>query len=531
VVLYVDGLASAQGAALPSNGLLSSSSPVSIGSRQSSTSSGYYNQFDGTLDDVAVYSYALSSNQVLAHYFAALLPPVISEQPTNTTAPEGSAAILYSLAYGPAPLAYQWYETTSGGFVPVTDQTGTNLVLANVSGSYNGSRFQVVVTNAYGAVTSAPAILSVVSGPPYYIADLPAEALVLAGSTATFTVTMGGTAPFTYRWQKGGVDLSDTTQITGSHSNILTIVKAQPGDSGTYQVLVSNSAGGPVASLPEALTVQGALSFNNDGLGWSLNNGATLASNALTLTDGASVSEARSSFFSHPVYIGAFEASFIYQDVGAGGADGMAFVVQNSTQGAAARGGYGGGLGYLGITPSIAIELNLYTAAPGGRGYAFGQNGLNAGPYSPTDPVNIANGNPINVNIQYANGNLELQLSDPASNTAFSTSLNIGSLPALLGTDTAYVGLSGGDGGIPSTQVVSNFTFVSYTALALQTTATNTLVFSWPVSALGYELQQNSDLATTNWVKTAGPVNVVGGQNQVVVPLGSAKVFYRLRLQ
>jgi hypothetical protein len=533
VVIYVDGLLSATGTASPSNGLLSSSNPVTIGSKQTSASSDYENTFNGTIDEPAIYGYALSSTQVLAHYFAALPPPGITMQPTNATAAEGTTAVFYSQAYGPAPLGYQWYDVTSGTPVLLTDQTNSTLVLPNVSGSANGSQFQVVATDPYGTATSAMATLTVISGPPYYLVDLSSEGLVLSGGTATLSVTIGGTAPFTYRWQKNGVDLSDNAQITGSHSNVLTVASAQPGNSGTYQVFVSNNVGGPVPSAQEALTVQGALTFNNDGLGWSLNNGATLGNNALTLTDGAG-SESRCGFFRYPLYIGAFEASFIYQDVGGGGANGMAFVVQNSSQGAAALGGpssYGGGLGYLGISPSVAIQLNIYSAAPGGLGYAYGQNGLNAGPYSLTDPVNLASGNPINVYILYANGNLQLQLSDLVSNTTFSASVDVGSLPTLLGSDTAYIGLTGGDGGIPSTQVVSNFTFVSLTALSLQRTPTNTIVFSWPASALGYALEQNSDLATANWVSTPNPVTVVNGQNQVLVAPSTGNLFYRLRLQ
>ena len=533
VAIYVDGLLSATGAASPSNGLLSTSDPVTIGSKKSSPSGDYVNTFTGTIDDPAIYAYALNSNQVLAHYFASLPPPVITMQPTNVTAAEGTTAFFYSQAYGPSPLTYQWYDVTSGTPVLLTDQTNTTLVLTNVPASASGSQYQVVATNSYGTATSTAASLIVIGGPPYFQVDLPSEGLVLSGGTATLSVTVAGTAPFTYQWQRNGVDLSDNARISGSHSNMLTIASAEAGDAGTYQVLVSNSVGGPVPSAQETLVVQGALTFNNDGLGWSLNNSATLANNALTLTDGTG-SESRSSFFRYPLYVGAFEASFIYQDVGGGGADGITFVVQNSAQGAAATGNgnsYGGGLGYLGISPSAAIEFNIYSAAPGGRGYAYGQNGLNVGPYTSADPVNLASGNPINVYMLYANGNVQLQLSDLVSNTTFSASVSVGDLPALLGSDTAYVGFTGGEGGVTSTQVVSDFTFVSLTALSLQRTPTKTVVLSWPASALGYVLEQNSDLSTSNWVGTTNPVTVVNGQNQVVIAPSAANVFYRLQLQ
>jgi hypothetical protein len=48
---------------------------------------------------------------------------------------------------------------------------------------------------------------------------------------------------------------------------------------------------------------------------------------------------------------------------------------------------------------------------------------------------------------------------------------------------------------------------------------------------VGYVLQQNSNLATTNWVNVTNPASMVNGQNQVVVPVNSSNAFYRLNLQ
>ena len=533
VVLYVDGLLSATASVSPSNGLLSSSEPVTIGSKKTSPTSDYVNTFYGTIDEPAIYAYALSSTQVLDHYFASLPPPVITMQPTNATANEGDSAAFYSQAYGPSPLTYQWYDVTSGTPVALTDQTNSTLLLADVSGSASGNQYEVVATDPYGNATSTPAGLTVLQGVPYFLVDLPAEGLVLSGGTTSLSVTPAGTTPFTYQWQKNGVNLTDSDRITGSQSNVLTIASAQADDAATYQVFVSNNLGGPTPSAQETLIVQGALTFNNDGIGWSLNNGATLGNNALTLTDGSG-SESRCSFFQYPLYIGAFEASFNYQDVGGGGANGMAFVVQNSPQGAAVIGNgssYGGGLGYLGISPSAAIQFNIYSSAPGGRGYAYGQDGNNAGPYSPTDPVGLASGDPINVSILYADGIMQLQLSDLVGNTTFNASVSVGDLPTILGSDSAYIGFTGGDGGVASTQVVSNFTYVSLTALTLQPTTTNAIVLSWPASAIGYVLEQNSNLTTTNWSSTPNAVSVVNGQNQVVATPSAGDVFYRLLLQ
>ena len=66
VTLYVDGASNATAAI--SGGVLSSPNPLTIGSRQSGT--GPFNlNFVGTIDEVAVYNYALSAAQVTNHYF------------------------------------------------------------------------------------------------------------------------------------------------------------------------------------------------------------------------------------------------------------------------------------------------------------------------------------------------------------------------------------------------------------------------------------------------------------------------------
>jgi len=66
--------------------------------------------------------------------------------------------------------------------------------------------------------------------------------------------------------------------------------------------------------------------------------------------------------------------------------------------------------------------------------------------------------------------------------------------------------------------------------LTAQSTATNTVVISWPVSIGGYVLQQQTDVATGAWQNVATPVTQVGGQNQVVITSLAGNAFYRLSL-
>jgi hypothetical protein len=133
-----------------------------------------------------------------------------------------------------------------------------------------------------------------------------------------------------------------------------------------------------------------------DRFSWQLNGGAQLTNNTFTMTDGGN-GQARSAWYLFKQDINAFQASFEYVDVGGGGADGVAFVLQNAPAGVAALGGSGGGLGYTGIAPSFALMINIYSPAPGGPGIqvSTGGVGLGTNTYINTAPANPSSGDPI----------------------------------------------------------------------------------------------------------------------------------------
>ncbi len=96
-------------------------------------------------------------------------------QPTNLTVFAGSAAIFSAFANGTPPLAYHWQRNSTNLFDVgnLSGVTNNILVIMPASTNDNGS-YSLVVTNAYGSITSSIVVLTV---------DLVAADITLASST------------------------------------------------------------------------------------------------------------------------------------------------------------------------------------------------------------------------------------------------------------------------------------------------------------------------------------------------------------
>ncbi|HZM05896.1 MAG TPA: immunoglobulin domain-containing protein, partial [Candidatus Saccharimonadales bacterium] len=448
----------------------------------------------------------------------------IATQPTSQSVDNGgTATFTVAATNGLAPYKYQW--TLNGNNVGPNSATYT----INNASSANAGNYVVIVSDALGqSVASAPFTLAI-NGAPQITSDIQPSSLVLpVGNTAVFSVSATGPGTLTYQWLRNGTSLATNSRITGTLSSSLTIANVQLSDSATYQLIVSNSTG-YVYSSPAPLTVT-LIGFNN-GAGWSSNGNASINNGALSLTQGTP-SQTSSAFLTEPVDVGAFRASWTYQDIGGGGADGTAFVLQNDPAGTAALGGGGGAIGFVGIANSVALEFNIYTSTANTVGMALDPGTAPvAGPYSTPGSVNIASGHPIGVSVQYLGSFLSVTLTDSVASVSFSTNIPV-NITNVVGSNTAYVGFTGAAGGVASTQTVSGFFFTSLPSVQVQNAGGGTLVLTWPVGTPGFLLQQNSSLNNpANWVNATNVVTLVNGQYQATVkPTGSTE-FYRLSSQ
>ncbi len=404
-------------------------------------------------------------------------------------------------------------------------QNGATLVYTPVTGFVGIDQFTYTIQDSIGTQSIGNVnALDLLSPSPL--------TTVLVGGATNLSVGISNVpAGYSFQWQLYG------TNLPGATSAQLALPNAQATANGAYQLVVTSQSGGVVSSPIARVAANGAPrpKFAVNPADWVFNGygtRATLSSNVLTLTDG-SLSEGRSAWYGWPQVITNFSASFVYRDVNGGGADGFTFVLQNSPAGTAASGAGGGGLGYTGIANSVALEFNIYSNNT--VGIALQSGGTVAPPFTPTDPVNIASGDPIQVNISYSAGVAQLSLTDlttlASTNFVLDATASLGNtFENILGTNIAYVGFTGGDGGVASTQTISNFLFTPPSLpLSVQRGASNTAVLSWTPPYNGFLLQSATSLGGP-WQYVTAPVNSVSGQYQTQAPASGGARFYRLAL-
>jgi hypothetical protein len=140
-----------------------------------------------------------------------------------------ATAFLRISAVGAGPLHYQWRFDS----VAITGATNSFLFLSNIQ-LHDAGTYTVVVSNSLGNVSSSELNLAVV---PLYITAEPQDQSVVRGRTLNLSLEAVSPLPVDYRWYCNGADLP------GATNNPLLLVNAQPGQSGTYWVVLSNALG------------------------------------------------------------------------------------------------------------------------------------------------------------------------------------------------------------------------------------------------------------------------------------------------
>jgi beta-glucanase (GH16 family) len=187
------------------------------------------------------------------------VPPSITNEPVSQVVSPGTTVTLSVGASGTSPLSYQWKAGAvgSGSYSNLVNgasfsgATSNVLTIPNVTTSQTAD-YVVVVTNMYGAVTSAPpATLSVVYLP--VITTQPVSQTNYVSTQVAFSVGAVGSAPLSYQWQAGSggtyTNLVNGAAITGATSNVLTLLNATTNWALAYQVIITNGFGSVTSSL------------------------------------------------------------------------------------------------------------------------------------------------------------------------------------------------------------------------------------------------------------------------------------------
>jgi hypothetical protein len=226
-----------------------------------------------------------------------------------------------------------------------------------------------------------------------------------------------------------------------------------------------------------ALTVNFGCGFPNS-TGLTLNGGASVPSlsGRLRLTDGGT-GEARSAFTTVAVNASAFVNDFLFQLTNPS-ADGFTFAIQNKAN--TAVGTSGGGLGYGsnsptgtgGIPTSIAIKFAFFNSNSTG----LITNGAFPGSVSidmTNSGIDLHNGHVFAMHVTYDGATLVWTVTDTVTGKSFSTSAAV-NIPTVIGAQTAFVGFTGGTGGLAATQDILAWTY--------QTDATAPVAVASPVN-------------------------------------------------
>ena len=169
---------------------------------------------------------------------------------------------------------------------------------------------------------------------------------------------------------------------------------------------------------------------------------------------------------------GVFSTQFQFQFTQPGGiapADGITFVIAANPSG---LGTGGGGIGYAGVTNSVAVEFDTFNNGETGgdnhvavdtggalNGTGVSPNGITSCGFNTTTGC-LSNGHVWTVNIAYDGANLTVNVQDGANavQNLINTAINI---PALLGTNNAFVGFTAGTGSGYENHDILNWQFAN----------------------------------------------------------------------
>ncbi len=389
--------------------------------------------------------------------------PVISANGTSN-------AILWAIradAFGtPGPAVLLAYDATNVGKLLYASSQNTARDAAGPAVKFsvpmvaNGKVFLGTQNevDVYGLLSSGPPTV-----PPPTFTPTPGT----YSATQNVTIAEGLSGATIYYTTDGTVPTTSSNRYSGAIPVRSTATVEALGVASGY----NNSS---VAIAKYAIGAPPTINFSNgfaSVAGLTLNGSAANADDTrLQLTTGGA-SQAGSAFWNSPVGIQTFSTDFLFQLSGTGLlADGITFTIQNDAP--TALGPVGGGLGYgaglpgrpPGIPNSVAVKFDMFSNSGEGND----STGLYINGASPTVPavdltgtgIELTNGDTCNAHISYDGTTLYLTITDLVTGASATRTFTI-DIPNTIGGTAAYVGFTGGTGGLTASQKILTWTFTA----------------------------------------------------------------------
>jgi fibronectin type 3 domain-containing protein len=410
--------------------------------------------------------------------------------PTISTNPTGGNAIAWDIA-GPGTSQLRAYNASQGysSEIYTSNQAGNSrdalgsAVKFTVPTVADGEVF-VGTTNSlvvYGLLQQATA-------PPAAPSNLSATAF--SGSVINLTWTDNDTAPnsatgYNILLSSNGTNFTQVgTASAGATS--FAVGSLQVSTKYYFEISAFNAKGtSAISNVANATTTSqtSALDFssgfaNSSGV-LTYNSSAKINGTSAELTDGGG-NEAGSVFSTNAVDVTKFSNQFTFQLTNPN-ADGFTFTIEGD--GPTALGPTGGGLGYgpdapggtPGIAKSVAVKFDLYNNSGEGTD-STGEYTDGASPTTPdidlsTTGINLHSGDVFQVVMSYDGTTLNVTITDTTTNASASQAYTV-NIPQVIGSNTGYVGFTGGTGGSTAVQNILTWTY-SPTASTLPAAPSN----------------------------------------------------------